>query len=113
MTEDDFDAFLAAKVKSCVSGKTIPVSMCDRLVRSVRRSRCVRIRIAAVIAVVVASALLTIGLMGRTAPGGDGEASIIATQGHRGEDKVSGWMLLSVFRDLFRRNRTNKRKEED
>ena len=113
MMEDDFDALLAAKVKGCVSGKMIPDSMRDRLVRSVRRSRCVRIRIAAVIAVVIASALLTVGLMGRTASHGDGEVSIIATQGHRGEDKVSGWMLLSVFRDLFRRNRTNKRKEEE
>jgi hypothetical protein len=51
--------------------------------------------------------------MGRTAPRGDAGTSIIATQGHRGEEKVSGWMLLSVFRDLFRRNRTIKRKEAE
>ena len=114
MTEDDIDRVLSAQVKACVSERQLPDGLAERLRLSVRRSRRrFRIRLLALAALVAASAVLTIGLMGRTAPCGAAEASIIATQGHRGEDKVSGWMLLSIFRDLFRRNRTIKRKEEE
>ena len=72
-----------------------------------------RIRLLALAALVAAASALTVGLMGRTAPSDAGCASIIATQGHRGDEKISGWMLLSVFRDIFRRNKANKRKEEE
>ena len=114
MTENDIDPALSAKVKAYASGYRLPDGFAERLQVSVRRSQLrFRIRLLALAALVAAASALTVGLMGRTAPRDAGCASIIATQGHRGEEKISGWMLLSVFRDIFRRNKANKRKEEE
>ncbi len=114
MTENDIDRNLSSQVKACVAEIQLPDGFAERLRLSVHRSqRMFRIRILAVTAVAAATAVLAVVLMARTEPHGDRGASIVATHGNRGDERVSGWMLLSVFRDLFRRNRTSKRKEDE
>ena len=114
MTENDMDAILAARIKGCVARKLLPDGFADRFRQSIHRSRRrFRMRLVVVIVLVAASVAFTVGLVGRKEQCRSCEASLIATQGNRGEEKVSGWMLLSMFRDLFRRNRTTKRKEDE
>ena len=114
MTENDIDAILAARIKDCVAGRSLSDGFAGRLRQSIHQARRrFRVRLFAVAVLVVASAALTVALVGRREQCHSCEASLIATQGSRGDENVSGWMLLSMFRDLFRRNRTSKRKEDE
>lgn len=114
MTENDMDDILAARIKGCVAGKSLPDGFADRFRQSIRQARRRSlVRLVVIIVLVAASVAFTVGLVGRKEQCRSCEASLIATQGNRGEEKVSGWMLLSMFRDLFRRNRTTKRKEDE
>lgn len=114
MTEHELDAMLSAKVKGCVAERCLPDGFGDRLRCSVEHSRRrFAARLAAVVAVVVATATLTVGLVGRKPASTPAVTSISAIEDAGKEADVSGWMLLSMFRDIFRKNRTIKRKEED
>ena len=42
-----------------------------------------------------------------------GEARLIAARTDLPKEQVSGWMILGVFRECFRKNKPNKRKEEN
>ena len=41
------------------------------------------------------------------------EAQLVAAHPTNRQDQVSGWMLLGVFRECFKRMKTNKKKEEE
>lgn len=114
MTERELDAMLSARVKGCVADGRLPEGFADRLRCSVRHSRrAFAVRLAAVIGVVAATATLTVGLVGRKPMPAHPATSISAIDDTGKDEKVSGWMLLGMFRDIFRKNRTTKRKEED
>lgn len=114
MTEHELDAMLSAKVKGCVAQRSLPDDFGDRLRCSVQHSRrAFTARLAAVVGVVVATATLTVGLVGRKSAPPPADTSISAVEDAGKEANVSGWMLLSMFRDIFRKNKTLKRKEED
>ncbi|MDE3275579.1 MAG: hypothetical protein PUJ80_06100 [Verrucomicrobiota bacterium] len=41
------------------------------------------------------------------------EAQLVAAHPTNRQDQVSGWMLLGVFRECFKRMKTSKKKEEE
>jgi hypothetical protein len=114
MTQDEIDCALAAHIKASLAGRCLPDGFADRLRNSVRRSRTAfRVRIMALIALIAVALSLVVGLTwcNDAQPGRD--ASLMAADGGGTREKVSGWMLLSLFRECFRRNRVGKRKDED
>lgn len=114
MTEEELETLLGAKMKSCVAGRQMPDDSADRLITQMRRARRTFRRRAATFSVLagVLSALL-LGALARPEPKPPAEAALIAARPTSSGEKVSGWMLIGVFRECFKRNKTNKRKEED
>ena len=99
-----------------VPEKHLPDDFAERLVRLVRRRR--RARRLRAVALVAAVAVLGAGLSccclchrEETSPT---ETRLVAAPtSHTNETQISGLMLLSLFRECFRRTRTNKKKEEE
>ena len=86
----------------------------DRLRLSIRRSRrAFRVRLTILIALIAATITLAIGMMGRTTPPSGRKAALIAANGAAKEECVTGWALLSMFREWFRRGKSGKKKEEE
>jgi hypothetical protein len=52
-------------------------------------------------------------MTGRTPPPTDSKAALIAANGAAKEECVTGWALLSMFREWFRRGKSGKKKEEE
>ena len=114
MTETELEAMLSARVKECVASRYHSADLANRLLTSVRHSRrTFQIRLMALVAVVVVTAMLMVGLTGRKKQTAHGEAALIAAQEDSGGEKVSGWMFLGIFRDIFKKNKVNKRREEN
>lgn len=114
MRETELESMLSARVKGCVASRCHSSDLADRLRISVRHSRrAFQIRLTALVAVVVVTAMLMVGLTGRKEQSAQGEAALVAAQENSGGEKVSGWMFLGIFRDIFKKNKVNKRREEN
>ena len=114
MTEEDIDLTLTAWARDYAAGKSLPEGFPERLRLSVRHSRRMfRLKLTAIIALTVITTLFAIGLTGRTPPPTDRKAALIATNGAAKEECVTGWALLSMFREWFRRGKSGKKKEEE
>ncbi len=114
MTEENVDSVLAAWARDYVAGKSLPEGFSERLRHSVRRSRRVfRVRLTILIVLIAVTVTLAIGMTGRTMPPPDRKASLIATNGAAKEECVTGWALLSMFRECFRRGKSGKKKEDE
>lgn len=108
----ELDAVLSARVKACVASRCPSTDLSNRLRRSIHRAqRAFWIRLTALAVLVVTAAAFMVGLVGRDEVCERQEAALIAADGHADREKVSGWMVLGLFRDIFRKN--NKRKEEN
>ena len=114
MTEEKIDRILTAWAKDYVAGKSLPGGFSERLCLSVRRSRrAFRVRLTILIVLIVATVTLVIGMNGRTTPPTDRKATLIAANGAAKEECVTGWALLSMFRECFRRGKSGKKKEDE
>ncbi len=116
MTEEKVDRVLTAWARDYVAGKSLPECFSERLRLSVRRSRrAFKVRLAILIALIAATVTLAIGMTGRTTPPSDKNAALIAANanGAAKEECVTGWALLSMFRECFRRGRSGKKKEDE
>lgn len=113
MTEEKVDRILTAWARDYVAGKSLPEGFSERLRLSVRRSRwAFRVRLTILIALIAATVTLAIGMTGRTTPPSDIKAALIATNGDAEKECVTGWALLSMFRECFRRGKSGKKEDE-
>ena len=114
MTEENVDRILAAWARDYVAGKSLPEGFSDRLRLSIRRSRrAFRVRVAMLIALIVVTITFVVGITGRTAPQLDRKAVLVAAKGDAKEECMTGWALLGMFRECFRRGKSGKKKEDE
>ncbi len=114
MTEENVDRILTAWARNYGAGKSLPEGFSDRLRLSVRRSRrAFRVRLTMLIVLIATAVTLIIGMTGRTPPPTDRKSALIATNGAAKNECVTGWALLSMFRECFRRGKSGKKKEEE
>ena len=114
MTEENVDRILTAWSRDYVAGKSLPEGFSERLRHSVRRSRRVfRVRLTILIVLIAATVTLVIGMTGRTTPPTDRRAALIAANDGAKEECATGWALLSMFRECFRRSKSGKKKEDE
>jgi len=112
MENPELEAVLSARVKACVASRHPSTDLADRLRCSIHQSqRAFRLRLTALVVLVVTATMLMVGLVGRDEVCAQKESVLIAVDGHADREKVSGWMVLGLFRDIFKKN--NKRKEEN
>lgn len=113
MTNDDIDLVLTRRLREGAAEKHLPSDFSGRLVKTLRhRRRVFRIKVIAVI-VVVAVLGGFLGHLTIKKPAQPTEAVLVAADTPSKNSEVSGWMLFGVLRECFKRNRTNKRKEEE
>ena len=114
MTEENVDRILAVWAKNYAAEKSLPEGFSERLRLSVRRSRrAFMVRLTMLIVLIATAVTLIIGMTGRTTPPTDRQAALIATNGATKEECITGWALLSMFRECFRRGKSGKKKEEE
>ena len=114
MTEEDVDLTLAAWARDYAAGKSLPDGFSKRLRLSVRHSRRMfRLKLTAIIALVVITTLFAIGLTGHVTAQSGKQTMIAAGEGDAKEECVVGWALLSMFRECFHRGKSGKKKEEE
>ena len=114
MTEENVDRILTAWSRDYVAGKSLPEGFSERLCLSVRRSRrAFRVSLTILIVLIAATVTLVIGMTGRTTPPSDRKAALIATNGDAKKECITGWALLSMFRECFRRGKSGKKKEDE
>lgn len=111
---DDVDIVLARRVQECALGKHLPSDFSDRLIRSVRHHRRVsRIKIAISLIVICVLGMGFVGLVTAEAPKQSSEVAIKAYGVPLKSEQVSGWVFLGFIRECFKRNKSNKKKEEE
>ena len=114
MTEENVDRVLTAWAKDYVAGKSLPEGFSDRLRLSIRRSRrAFRVRLTILIALIATTIMVAIGVTGHTTTQSDRKTIIMATNGDAKEECVTGWALLSMIRECFRRGKSGKKKEDE
>lgn len=98
-----------------ITEKRLPADFADRLIARIRlrRRRERRAKVLAAIAVLIVGSIACVGFWGPEEAKPVGEAQLIAAHPERPKDQVSGWMLLGVFRECFKRVKTGKKREED
>ena len=113
MNEKELELLLSSKMKSCVAGRRLSDGFAERMVSEVRRSkrmRRFRVVTLSVLVIVLSSALM--GLLAESPNKWPKETAFVAAHESAAKEKVSPWMLIGFFKECFKRNRTNKRKEE-
>lgn len=113
MNEKELELLLSSKMKSCVAGRRLSDGFAERMVSEVRRSKRVRrfrVVTVSVLVIVLSSALM--GLLAESPNKWPKETALVAAHENAAKEKVSPWMLIGFFKECFKRNRTNKRKEE-
>ena len=113
MNEKELELLLSSKMKSCVAGRRLSDGFAERMVSEVRRSKRVRrfrVVTVSVLVIVLSSALM--GLLAESPNKWPKETALVSAHESAAKEKVSPWMLIGFFKECFKRNRTNKRKEE-
>lgn len=113
MTDNEFDAMISAEMREMVADRRLPDDFSDRLVQSVSRARIAwRLKAVVCIVAVVAMGVAIMGFSRGAKPVGAAEPALIAADATTETTEVSSWFLLGYLRECFKRNRTNKKKEE-
>jgi hypothetical protein len=100
-------------MKSCVAGRRLSGGFADRVVSEVRRTKRVRrFRVVTLSVLVIVSSSALMGLLAESPNKWPKETALVAAHESAAKEKVSPWMLIGFFKECFKRNRTNKRKEE-
>lgn len=114
MTDNEFDAIISAEMRGLVADRRLPDDFSDRLVQSVRKTRIVwRLKVVVCIVAIVAMGVVIMGFSLGSKPVCAAEPALIAADAPVRTTEVSSWFLLGYLRECFKRNRTNKRKEEE
>lgn len=114
MTEENVDRMLTAWARDYADGKILPEGFSDRLCLSIRRSRrAFRVRLTILIALIATTITVAIGVTGHTTTQSDRKATIMSANGDAKEECVTGWALLSMIRECFRRGKSGKKKEDE
>lgn len=114
MDESDIKNAISSKLIECVCDKHLSDVFYGRLRASVRRMR--RrwlVKVFAVVLVAVVACLAAVGFMDGQKPQTVRESALIASETHRSETNLSKLAFLGFFRECFKRNKNNKRKEDE
>lgn len=114
MTENDIKHIVSIKLSESLGDRRLSNGFCGRLQASVRqmRRRWLMKVSAAVLAVVIAC-LAAVGFMDGRCPQAVRESALIASETHHSETNLSKLAFLGFFRECFKRNKNNKRKEDE
>ena len=114
MTDNEFDAMISAEMHGMVADSRLPDDFSDRLVLAVKKTGIVwRLKVLICIVSIVAMGVAIMVLSHGTKPVCVTEPALIAADVPVRTTEVSSWFLLGYLRECFKRNRTNKRKEEE
>lgn len=92
----------------------LPADFADRLIARIRtRRRVRRAKVLALVALLVVGVVASAGFFEPEQAKGTVEARLVAADAANRTEKVTGWMLLGVFRECFRRMKASKRKEDE
>lgn len=114
MTETEFDEMMSSEMRKIVAGRNLPDGFSVRLAQSAKSGRIAwRIRTVICITAVTALGVSIIGFSRGTNRTETSEPMIVAADATSKTTEVSGWFLLGYLRECFKRNRSNRRKEEE
>ena len=114
MGEYELECALSCKLLESIGNRRLPDGFCGRLkvsVRQMRRRWLMKVS-AAVLAVIIAS-LAAVGFMDGQRPQEMQESALVATNTRQSETNLSKLAFLGFFRECFKRNKNNKRKEDE
>ena len=114
MNENDIKHIVSIKLSESLGERQLSNGFCGRLQASVRRMRrrWLMKGSAAVLAAVVAC-LAAVGFMDGVKPQASQESALIASESRHSETNLSKLAFLGFFRECFKRNKNNKRKEDE
>ena len=114
MDENDMESVISHKLVECLGGRRLSDNFCRRLQASVRRMRRRWLmKVSAAVLAVVIACLAAVGFMDGRCPQAVRESALIASETHHSETNLSKLAFLGFFRECFKRNKNNKRKEDE
>ena len=114
MTETDLEDAIFNKLRETSYNYRLSPGFCGRLQTSVRRiRRRWLMKVSAVVLAIVIACLAAVGFMDGVKPLVAQESALIASENHHSETNLSKLAFLGFFRECFKRNKNNKRKEEE
>ena len=114
MNELEFDEMISVRMREVVAERCLPADFQDKLVRSVKGAKVIwRMKLATVIAAVVALGIAITGMTRNDRSGKSHEPMLIAADAPSDTTEVSSWFLLGYLRECFKRNKNNRKKEEE
>ena len=114
MDENDMESVISSKLMECVGGKRLSDGFYRRLQASVRRMRRRWLmKVSAAVLAVVIACLAAVGFMDGQRPQEVQEPALVATNTCHSETNLSKLAFLGFFRECFKRNKNNKRKEDE
>ena len=114
MTETDLEDAIFNKLRETSSNYRLSPGFCGRLQASVRRMRRRWLmKVSAAVLAVVIACLAAVGFMDGQKPQSSQGPMLIATETRHSETNLSKLAFLGFFRECFKRNKNNKRKEDE
>ena len=114
MSEYVLERVLSRKLAESVDGRVLSAGFCGRLQASVRRMRRRWLmKVSAAVLAAVVACLAAVGFMDGAKPQAAQEPALIASETHHSETNLSKLAFLGFFRECFKRNKNNKRKEDE
>ena len=114
MDENDIKCIVSVKLSESLGGRRLSDGFCGRLQASVRRMRRRWLmKVSAAVLAAVVACLAAVGFMDGVKPQTMRESALIASETHHSETNLSKLAFLGFFRECFKRNKNNKRKEDE
>ena len=114
MGEYELECALSCKLLESIGNRRLPDGFCGRLQASVRRMRRRWLmKVSAAVLAAVVACLAAVGFMDGAKPQAAQEPALIASETHHSETNLSKLAFLGFFRECFKRNKNNKRKEDE
>ena len=114
MNENDIKHIVSIKLSESLGERQLSNGFCGRLQASVRRMRRRWLmKVSAAVLAVVIACLAAVGFMDGVKPQTMRESALIASETHHSETNLSKLAFLGFFRECFKRNKNNKRKEDE
>ena len=114
MNENDIKHIVSIKLSESLGERQLSNGFCGRLQASVRRMRRRWLmRVSAAVLAAVVACLAAVGFMDGVKPQTMRESALIASETHHSETNLSKLAFLGFFRECFKRNKNNKRKEDE
>ena len=114
MNENDIKHIVSIKLSESLGERQLSNGFCGRLQASVRRMRRRWLmKVSAAVLAAVVACLAAVGFMDGVKPQTMRESALIASETHHSETNLSKLAFLGFFRECFKRNKNNKRKEDE